>query len=144
MKLLARQTKVVILIVILIGALAVYMTSQSVKYKNEDKATVTATITAMEEYSRTSNGHTDRGYDVYVDYEYEGKTYEHIMYTSVDLSTELGIGDTQDVEIYVRNPASIAQDAQGFAIYTWVLFAAGVVYIAVRVKNDMKVAKREA
>jgi len=144
MKILTKQTKLIILIVILIGTLAVYMTSQSMKYKNEDKATVTATISAMEEYSRTSDGHTDRGYDVYVDYEYEGKTYEHIMYTSVSLSTELSIGDTQDVEIYVRNPASIAQDAQGFAIYTWVLFAAGVVFVVTRVKNDKKIAESKA
>jgi len=142
MKNISRQTKIIIVIVLLIGALAAYMTSEAIKYKNEPKAIVSATISAMEEYSRSNDGHTERGYDLFVDYEYDGKTYEHISYTSVSLSTELSIGDTLELEVYVRNPASIAQDAQGFAVYTWALFAAGIAFAAVRVKNDIKIAEK--
>lgn len=141
MKKLAGQTKVFIVILILIGALAVYMTSQTMKYKNEKKAQVSATITAMEEYDRGTDT-SDRGYDIYVDYEYEGQNYEHVMYKSVGLSTDLRLGDKMDLEVYVRNPSAIAQDANGFAIYTWILFAAGVVFVVIRVKNDLKIAAK--
>ena len=119
-------------VAVVLGIVVIVMGAGKYAGKNKYDASVTGVITGIErEWNGTdSDGFDEYTYNVYVDYEVNGKKYENARYPSYDSSMKKG--DKIEILYQTSDPSSIAEaDIAGNAVILIVIgavvTAAGIV-----------------
>ncbi len=138
-----KNTKVFALltVVCLIGVILSF--TNAVKYKNEKKVSVKATVTNIEEYVDSDEHSNEWHYKIYVDYHCLGKTYKDIFYTDEPGSTDYSVGDKIDIEVYYNQPEKVAEDTSFTSLIFSGVLAVLLVVTVTSAKKDMKIQKAE-
>lgn len=134
-----KNTKVFALFafVCLIGVILSF--TNAVKYKNEKKLDVRATVTNIEEYVDSDEHSNEWHYKIYVDYHCLGKTYKNIYYTDEPGSTDYSVGDKINIEVYYNQPEKVAEDTSFTSLVFSGVLAVLLVVTVISAKKDMKI-----
>ncbi|GEM_PF-3845465 len=131
-KKLKKQTKIMLFASVLCLITITVLSLNTIKYYTSEKATVTATVTRMNYFDRSTDEKNDFGYQVFVDYTYMDQQYRDVFYDEVRMNTELEEGKSLDIEIYADAPETVAKNT---FINIWFFVAGLAVLVGVTVKN---------